>query len=71
MIHFIISFYKKIWCFLNGEFLNTQCIYLTNKYLPCSYHILGIVVNVEETMVNEMFVLHLQENSILREEKRD
>ena len=40
-------------------------MYLFNKHLPCSYHIIDIVVNAEETMVNGMFVLHLEENSIL------
>ena len=45
--------------------ISQHTLYLFNKYLPCSYHILGIVVNVEETKVNEMFVLHLQENNIL------
>ena len=35
-------------------------MYLFNKYLPCSCHILDIVLSTEETVVNEIFVPHLR-----------
>ena len=47
--------------------ISQHTVYLFNKHLPCSCHILDIVVNAEETMANGMFVLYLQENNILEE----
>lgn len=65
IISFLVSL-KKL--FPDGKVFR-HIIYLFNKYLPCAYHILDTLLSTGKTVVNEIFVPHLQGFNILEGKK--